>query len=280
MSPAISARKFVDSAVPLTAEQERDFFGSIRLSNGVFKTTDRRRMDDVNAMVVRQWQASDARPREILDVGASSAVSTVEWVDSLAEAGFEIQAVATDLSLFSQIITLSPNHQVLVDGDGYVLQHVFFGVAIRPWRRRLDLVTGYWLLSAAANAVTRAKLRRRAENGERVMLVSRSARDHKRISFVEDDIFKLGRADFRDRFDAIRAANILNRGYFTDTLLARAVAVLKDRLAGPGSLLVVARTDDDGSNHATLFRLDGRGRFERLDKVGKGSEIEDIVLGA
>jgi hypothetical protein len=280
MSPAISVKKFADSAVPLTAEQERDFFRSIRLSNGVFKTTDRRRMDDVNDLITRQWKAAASQPREILDVGASSAISTVEWVDSLTQAGFDVQAVATDLSLFSEIVTLSPRHQVLVDGEGYVLQHVLFGMAIRPWRRRLDLLTGYWLLSAAANALTRSKLRRRAENGERLMLVSRSARDHERISFVEDDIFELGREDFRGRFDAIRAANILNRGYFTDTLLARAVTVLKDRLAGPGSLLVIARTDDDGSNHATLFRLDGGGRFERLDAVGKGSEIEDIVMSA
>lgn len=279
MSPAISVKKFADSAVPLTAEQERDFFRSIRLSNGVFKTTDRRRMDDVNALITAQWQATGFRPREILDVGASSAISTVEWVDSLTEAGFDVQAVATDLSLFSEIVTLSPRHQVLVDGEGYVLQHVLFGMAIRPWRRRLDLLTGYWLLSAAANALTRSKLRRRADDGERLMLVSRSARGHERISFVEDDIFK-GREDFRGRFDAIRAANILNRGYFTDTLLARAVTVLRDRLAGPGSLLVIARTDEDGSNHATLFRLNGSGGFERLDAVGKGSEIEDIVIGA
>ena len=279
MSPAISFRKFADSAVPLTAEQERDFFRSIRLSNGVFKTTDRRRMDDVNDLFVAQWKRDGANPREILDVGASSGISTVEWVDTLTASGFDVRAVATDLSLFSEVVTLSPNHQVLVDGDGYVLQHVLFGVAIRPWRRRLDWLTGYWLLTAAAGALTRAKLKRRADNGERVMLVSRGARDHDRISFVEDDIFE-ERAEFRGRFDAIRAANILNRGYFADTLLARAVGVLKDRLAGPGSLLVIARTDDDGTNHATRFRLGDAGRFERLETTGKGSEIEDIVTGA
>ena len=81
------------------------------------------------------------------------------------------------------------------------------------------------------------------------------------------------------RFDVIRAANILNRCYFNRDQLRCAVANLKERLSGPGSRLIVNRTlTEDGSNHATMFRLTEARHFDAEVRLGQGSEIEDVVL--
>jgi hypothetical protein len=168
---AVSARSLLDPRVTLTAAQERDFFQSIRLPNGVFKTTTDRRLDDVNALLIDALGAADAAPREVLDVAVSSGISSVELIEAMAAAGFEAALTATDLSLSGTLVALSRNHYVLIDRSGEILQHTIAGVPLRPWPRRIDALTGYWLVRRTANAVARAALARRS-GGEKVMLVS------------------------------------------------------------------------------------------------------------
>jgi hypothetical protein len=96
------------------------------------------------------------------------------------------------------------------------------------------------------------------------------------ISIVENDIFERTSA-FVGRFDFIRAANILNRGYFTQAQIVRAVANIRAYCRGPGALFLVLRSN--GSSHAgTLFELAPDGRFLVQTRIGTGSEIEQIVL--
>jgi len=44
-------------------------------------------------------------------------------------------------------------------------------------------------------------------------------------------------------------------------------------------VLAVCRTDSNGSNHGSLWRLQADGSLELLGRVGRGSEIEDLVHG-
>jgi hypothetical protein len=73
-------------------------------------------------------------------------------------------------------------------------------------------------------------------------------------------------------------ANLLNRGYFDEAQLRRAVDNLKDRLMGAGSFLIVNRTHADGSNNGTIFQLSEANKFEIVARMRDGTEIEDIVL--
>lgn len=275
----ISAKLFADPVAVPTAQQERDFFASVWVGNGVGKLTYDHRLDDLNALVAEQWKKLGARPREIFDVGASSGISSAEWADSLSKAGFDPRIVASDLMLFGKWVRVSPVHEALVDDGGHVLQHLLLGRPVRPWGRRLDYVTGYWAIRGFANLAARRKLRSGAPRGDgTVMLVSPRARHNPRVDFVEADILKPLDKSLHGRFDAIRAANILNTGYFSRQDLGRAVANLKLCLSGAGSFLIVARTWDTGANHATLFKLGPAHRFEVVARLGQGSEIEDIVL--
>jgi len=272
----LTATEF-SSGLPLAPEREARFFASLRLANGTFKTTADHRMDDLNEFILSRWHDTGFQPREIMDVGVSSGIATAEWLESLSTARFQVRMTATDLALWANIVPLRFGVNVL-EASGHILQYVVFGMPIRPWRRRLDYLTGYALIIALANGIVTA-LRPRGDP-KKFLLVSTRALRHDAIEWVEDDVLAPNPAQFVQRYDAIRAANILNRGYFSTDQLTRAVANLKERLAGPGSRLIVNRTLSDSANHATMFRLNDANRFEAEARLGQGSEIEEIISSA
>jgi hypothetical protein len=251
-----------------TQKQEAAFFASLRLRNGTFKTTDHHRLDDLNMLVIGEWQKLDRKPRQIMDVGVSSGISSLEWADALMR---------------GSLVRLLPGYEVLLDRDGKVLQHI---VCNRPVRWYLngprDFFRGAGFVVAALNAFAGAlsPLTNGGRLGKNVLLVNPHARDDARLSFAEDDILAPNPEHLRGRFNAIRVANLLNHGYFDAAQLRRAVDNLKDRLMGAGSFLIVNRTHADGTNHGTIFRFNEANKFEIVAKMRDGSEIEDIVLSS
>ena len=237
-------------AQPSTPEQEAAFFTELRLANGVFKRTAEHRMDDLNEVVLSRWNATAFRPKEIMDVGASSGITTVEWLEALSRDGLEVHIVGTDMSLSADIVPLSPGAYALKTADGYVLR------IFEPTSQGLPDPPPAQLL-----------------------LLSPRALRYDAIEWADDDVLSPNSKQFLRRFDVIRAANILNLCYFNRDQLRCAVANLQERLAGPGARLIVNRTWEDGSNHATMFLLTEAGRFEVEMRLGQGSEIEDVVLG-
>ena len=85
---------------------------------------------------------------------------------------------------------------------------------------------------------------------------------------------------FEGKFDFIRAANVLNLGYFNATTIQAGLANVLGYLSGPGAWLLVGRSGKRGHD-ATLFRVssDGR-RLQIIERMGMGSEVEHLVLRA
>ena len=81
---------------------------------------------------------------------------------------------------------------------------------------------------------------------------------------------------FRESFDAIRAANLVQPAYFDGPTMRGIIENLRNRLREDG-LLLLCRTDGDGVNRATVFRCHG-GRFFVEASLNGGSEVEDLVL--
>jgi hypothetical protein len=259
------------SAQPLTPDQEATFFTELRLANGVHKTTADNRMDDLNEVVLSRWRATGFRPKVIMDVGVSSGITTVEWLEALSGAGLKVHMIGTDVALSAQIVPLWPGAYALKTEDGHVLR--FFGPTIERWKNR----RGYRILRGLGYRVAA----RRCSHHEKLLLLSPRARGCDAIEWEEDDVLSPNSTQFLRRFDVIRAANILNRCYFNGDQLRCAVVNLKQRLAGPGTRLIVNRTSiEDGSNDATMFQLTEADHFEAELRLGQGSEIEDVVLGA
>ena len=257
---------FGDVAAP-DPDAEFRLFTRIRLPSGVLKTTQAGRLDDLNEHALRVLP--DDRPLELMDVATSTGITTVEWSEQLSAADVAHHIVAGDSHTEAVWVSLPLVGEVLVDRDGNVLLAEVLGRAVDPSgaTRRSALVLP--CLKAAARRAGLLRLRARP-----VELVSSRVRECPAIELVEDDIF-VARPELRGRFHAVRAANILNVGYFDDAQLRTAVATLRERLR-PGGLLIVCRTHDDGSNHGSIFRADRDG-WRVVDRVGSGSEIERLI---
>jgi hypothetical protein len=294
LKPTIKEIFGTDPATRDAATQEdfeRHFYSRLRLANGVYKTTHTRRFGDVNRLV--NGLLPRGRRLEILDVGISSGISTLEWLDALREDGIDANVVGGDLDLTAYLISVGSWLDVLVDRNGYVLQMDLGPRSItnhlrHPLLRHVLLAAPMWCLNTAFALFWTAspKLRRHvATNGGEVTLgsgircrplslLSPRLRGDAGI-FVEDDIV-VNTERYADRFDAIRAANVLN-WYLDAEMLVRMFETLRRRLR-VGGLLVLCRTDLHERNRGTIFRMNERREFEVVSRVTGGSEIERFVL--
>jgi hypothetical protein len=252
---------FGDRAAP-DPDAEFRLFTRIRLPSGVLKTTQARRLDDLNELALRVLPAD--RPLELMDVATSTGITTVEWSEQLSAAGVDHRILAGDSHLEAEWVSLPLVGDVLADRDGNVLLAEVLGRAVDP--------SGTTTRSALVLPLLKAAARRLPSRP--VELVSSRVRECPAIEVVQDDIF-VTRPELQSRFHAVRAANILNEGYFDDAQLRAAVATLRERLR-PGGLLVVCRTHEDGSNHGSFFRADREG-WTVVERIGGGSEIEHLI---
>jgi len=271
---------FATPAEAITPRDEARFFGGIKTANDTFKRTEPGRLRSIDAALVARLAAAGATIGEALDLGISSGTTTLELVETLRDAGHPGIVTGTDRLLEAQLVELPLSCRALVEPPGHVLQYEILGAPLRPWRRRLDYVSGMLAVRGLAHlALRRTALERarRTDHSRRVALVTPRLSQASGIHLVEDDVTER-RCDFVGRFDLVRAANILNRHYFTPELLLRAVDNVRAYLRGPGAWLLVLRTLGTADHQGTLFRLDDSGRLAVVERYGRGSEIEALLL--
>ena len=260
------------------------FFQSVGLPNGTWKTTSHRRLDDLNALV--QQHLPSHRPLEVMDVACSSAVSSVEWLESLQVAGVDCRMTAGDAAVNAFVLSISRGLHALVDRRGCTMQYEIGGAGLEvPLRKRKIPRYGLQVLLIKALAKLLGPTLsdpQFAAGGEKwgmrwrpVKLVSPSVRRRRHIEVVEDDI--LVNRSYVRCFDVVRAANILNLGYFERPTLVAMLVNLRERLRD-GGRLVVCRTSHQNANHGTVFGLDGDRNLRVLARINDGSEIESIAL--
>jgi len=260
------------------------FFKSVGLPNGTWKTTSHRRLDDLNALVLPHLPSR--RPLEVMDVACSSAVSSVEWLESLQNAGVDCRMIAGDASVNAFVLSIGRNLHALVDRHGRTMQYEIGGVGLEvPLRKRKMPRYGLQVLFIKALAKMLGPTLsdpQGAARGEKwgirwrpVQLVSPSIRRRSHIEVVEDDI--LVNKSYVRCFDVVRAANILNLLYFDRPTLVAMLMNLRERLRD-GGRLVVCRTLNDNVNHGTVFGLDADRNLRVLARLNDGSEIESIAL--
>ena len=272
---------------------ERQFFAKVALTNGTFKTTYPNRLDDINEAFLPHLLRLADRPIRIMDVGASSGISTSEWYSYLSRSGIECDITGSDLTIYASLVTFRVTSKVaaLVDRDGNIVHFDLFG---RGWPRQPSskLPRPNTLRTIAARALfwgaTMLDLnplpvkagRTTPRHGfllkyQPIALLSRSFANNDRLRMIEDDLLEENDQELCQAFDVIRAANILNLVYFPVDLIKQMLATLKQRLK-EGGLLIVVRTHPSGENNASIFRLSDN-RFVVVDRYGDGSEIEAII---
>jgi len=252
---------------------EKAFFARVRLPNKTFKTTCTRRLDDLNQLCDPFLAAFGPRLLRVMDIGASSGISTAEWAEHIAARGLRACVVGTDKLLEAELISIFPGVDLLLDDGRNILHADVWGRGCPPgstWGKDIYAMPLRFLARIAVSLLYE-RLRK-----QKVPLVSRNLNGN--IKMEADDVLSPNPPEYICAFDVVRAANILNRGYFDDHVLRKLVATLRQRLK-PGGLFVVCRTDvDTGRNNGTIFQLREAG-FVALRRLNQGSEIEHLVTG-
>ena len=265
----------------LTAEQEDKFFGSLKTSNATWKLTSARRFEALDHMLLNSLRVPAGSAVSVLDVGASSGVTTLELHRLLGFRGYHPDTTATDRVIRAFAVPIIPGCYVIADGEGEILQYVAFGRLIRPWSSRTDRLIGAALLRRLLHMAFHRKVRRTLkddpERCEPVGLVSRQFASQPGLRLVEDDVL-VRRPEFEQRFDVVRAANILNRGYFGESDLRQAIRNLVAYMHPQTGLLLLVRTQRDGNHDGTLFAKAPDGRLSAVRRIGRGSEVEAFAL--
>jgi hypothetical protein len=248
-------------------ELQEKFFGLLRLPNGTWKTTYPRRLDDVNQQLLELLPRD--RQLELMDVGISSGISTLEWSEQLAAAEIPHRLVAADLVVAGSLVSWGRSLAVLFDESGRIPLLLEAGPILRPALRDRPLERWAWRVLGPLLRLLAPVGRRRP-----VPLVVPELRARGEIELVQDDITAPGR--FAGTFDVVRAANLVQPGYFDEETMRTILTNLRERLRN-GGLLVLCRTTAERDNRATIFRRRGE-RFLAEASLNGGSEVSELVL--
>ena len=250
---------------------EREFFVRVLLPNRTWKTTYANRLDDVNEFVFKRIARIIESPIKIMDVGMSSGTSTAEWADQLRANKIDFEMTGTDLTIDAWLHSYS-KFALLFDRDGKLLHFDLWAKGWPPHQHGIHFHFFRQLL--ARSALRCASTFRRNVEKTPVRLLSRRFAEDCSLGAVEDDLTTPNPLIFKRAFHVIRAANVLNMSYFSESTLRIMLATLTGRLK-EGGLLIVCRTNG-GTNNGTVFSCVSS-RLLPIERIGDGSEIESLV---
>lgn len=279
----IPANKFLAlSPDQVTPEAEREFFTSLKLRNGTYKTTFQGRFSEINRELQQLVGSQVVNVDQILDIGISSGSNTLELYDALEPAAYKSRIVGTDLMTDAYLINVLPGCFALVDSTGYPLRYDIFKWSMKPWVIKSDYRSGFFVIRKLINVALGYRATKMMNSAtstcvKSVQLVTPMLQKHAGVFVQKDDITRYN-SMFEGKFNFIRAANVLNRGYFTDRVLMKIVDNIICYMAKPKASLLIVRTHENNINHGTLFHIEDDGVCKILQRYGEGSEVEDIVL--
>jgi hypothetical protein len=275
---SVSARKFLleddHRSSAHSNASHRAFFKSICLPNGTHKTTAPGRLRDVDEVIV-----SMLPPRQsvhFLDVGISSGVTTLEFIERLEAHGHQTTGVGVDIRVHA-FLRRWLGVDVLFDPKGNVLQLAVPGLAKGRPNLPVNTFKGRVLQTAIvlAEGLFARRWAQRPRADESVLLISPRLRQRPGFDIFEHDITTPW-PDQLTNFDFIRAANILNLSYFEPRVLHSIVNALVPKLKSHGLLLICRTSEEDGINHGTIFQRRGNSICV-VRRIGNGSEAESIL---
>lgn len=284
----ISARRFFgrqSANHPDNDAEERVFFKSIQLPNGTYKETYKNRLNDVNNAVTKTLRLHGIRNLNVMDVGISSGVSTAELQSTLIDAGYVPHITAVDLMINAFLVKLFSGGFALVDKDAQLLQLDLFGLVINRFYDSQKDASG--LIKRKIREIYLACFQPRVlerlhapqdNKTKAVKLLSRRISANTNLSFLEHDILKKFPSRHLHRYDCIRAANILNRSYFTDVQIKICIENLSECLLQPNGILCIVRTDEgEDRNNGAILRFYAEGNARKEMQIGDQTEINRIL---
>jgi len=262
---------------------ENNFYANLYLSNGLWKTTNTHRLDDVNRLILEciRGRRLDG-VLQVLDVAVSSGITTIELAQSLRSEGLLFNIIGTDIAINGSLISYGRLFHVLCDARRKALQFEMLGhpianrlgAGLRCWRGSVQVLVGrmvfYFLSRPCFNSMIRPA-------STPICFLTERWREEPNVTFVEEDL--LSSPLDKRQYHVIRACNILNPQVFSQDQLVTAISQLCARLISGGFLFIV-RTIAHGSNHGAAYELQKDGALRHYASLGNGCEVESAVLSA
>lgn len=255
---------------------EENLYARIKMSNNTYKRTYSGRLDEVNEEIVGLISSMNLEEVYLMDVGASSGITTLEWHEQLKEEGIQAKVIATDAFIDAYQVKVVPNFfEIILDYERKLIEYnvgsmVFQGLMYCPLSMliypvaKLFIYLAQWQMKGKISVF----------EIKQIELIHSAFNNKKDIKFIKDDI--INDKHYIGQIDCLRASNILNKGYFDKSTLLQIIGNLKARLK-EGGLFVVTRTHLDKQNHASIFQLVNN-QFLLLKDIGDGSEVKPLIL--
>jgi hypothetical protein len=268
-----------DDPKPEEVRMFEDLCITLHTSNGTFRTTFRGRFKEVDAITLRWIRESFKAgfPLRVQDRAVSNGLTSAEWWQCLYPAFPGLHFEASDL-LVELLELPSGDATFVIEPSGKPLQYIrppFVTSLSYPESWRNPLLR--WVSSRAKKRFARLPLP--ASPGRPISCVHPEARALQRSNpnfrVVVRSVFERS----PNSCDVLRTMNILNRAYFSEEQLTEAAAAIFDSLSAGGIWIVGRTLEGDLSNHVSILRRLDEG-WEVLERVGSGSEIEEVALRA
>jgi hypothetical protein len=266
-------------------DREYQFLDQIITSTGTRKATRPHRLDAINAALFEVLERSPSVPRCIMDIGASTGITTLELLAEFERRGLQVRMIGTDLTTSVYLFKANRFLDALIEDNGHILQLALGGFGFRPWSRRREYFLGISLLRRAVVRYVRSRIEAAgipipfgsvSHRGlEAFAFVSPAVRSRQNMIFSDDDILVENRPEMIAVADVVRLANVMQFIYFSKSELTRIAVTVRDRCHGPGSLVVVCRNMDSGLV-GSILRLTTERNFIVEARVGGGSEVESF----
>ncbi len=260
---------------------------SLRTSSGTARTTFRHRMADVDEVALRLMRQSYRSDNDFIvqDRAASHCLTSAEWAEQILSVFPRARLEASDSMLHLLRISLSGGRTYFVEPGGQPLQYVRppFVVSLYP-REPYRFLLNQVIAALAKTEFQRLSLPENlAEDGkDKKYLVDKISCVHPEAQLLSqrDARFTICERSVFQRtpgLDMLRTMNIFNLAYFAEARLAEGIRAAFESLK-PGGLWIIGRTvEKNQTNHVTFFKRTDK-KWEVLDRIGNGSEIEELVM--
>lgn len=273
----------------------------VQLSSGVYRTTYRQRFRALNPAVNNLLRSSFSPSQEVRveDWAASDCLTSAEWASELFPLFPHLEFAASDLLLFLfEVKRKGREERFILQPDGTPLQYVRPPFVVRLGQPELKLFLVNWLLARSARK-NWMRLSQSIKLPSSPLVTEETETETngweiRKLPLVHPEALELARHESRfsvrshsafEQADqvchVIRTMNIYNRAYFSEDRLRQGVRAVLGSLTD-GGIWIVGRTADEAatSHNATIFRKREGGTLETIERVGQGSEIEELALTA
>jgi len=286
---ALDLYNFLDdlpqTAVEIIQERMLHWF---RLQNGVQKRTYTRRFDDFDRLSFSAISANFSTRQDIRvhDIGASDGRASCGLYEHLNQLyGERLDFLASDCAPYLYVLKRSQSvSRIIIDDQQHVLQiitppfvFIVFHVESRTLHPLDYLIRVFVTVFYARPLLEAYRAGRPGIERKRIELLCGECRayssNQNNFRFESYDVL-LGPTE---RFDIIRAMNVLNVGYFSEAQLRNAVENI-NRSLNQGGLFITGSNSERGTIVDGAIYKKTKNCMERIETSGMGSKVDALIL--